>query len=354
MKNTKMLVLVILLASLALALYSFWDVCLTFFTAIVLAYLLNPMARFISIKLKIRHGLAVALVLVLFLALIATLISIILPAAITQISNLVKEIGGVASDFDQLVTRALNWLADLHLPQAVLDKAAEVLSQADTYLLSVFSAILTALLNFSMGLFDLVIVVILVIYFMLDGAKIMASLLAALPEKLGRAVSRVRYTSNLITKKYIKSRIIISAGMGLVTYIGFSIMGIRYALLFAVMSFVLDFIPYFGSIIAGIIEAVYALIVYGPGLAVGVAVFVLVVQQIEGNVVAPKVQGDATGIHPVTVMFALLACSKLFGPIGMLISTPLAGIIKIVYQEAFRYVVTPDDYDPDQLTIDEG
>jgi len=194
-----------------------------------------------------------------------------------------------------------------------------------------------------MGVFDLVIVIIVTVYFMLDGKKLIDSFRNILPEKVLVRFNRITTTTNDLTWKYIRSRVILSAGMAIVTYIGLTIMGVKYALLFAALSFVLDFIPYFGSIIAGVIEAVYALITGGLGLGIAVGIFVLVVQQIEGNIVAPKLQSDVTGIHPVTVMFALLACNRLWGPVGMLISTPVAVIVKTVATEIYDYVISPDD-----------
>ena len=71
-------------------------------------------------------------------------------------------------------------------------------------------------------------------------------------------------------------------------------------------------------------------------------IFVLVVQQIEGNIIAPKVQGDAAGIHPITVMFALLACNRIWGTLGMLVSTPVAAIVKLIIREMYDYVISPD------------
>ena len=131
--------------------------------------------------------------------------------------------------------------------------------------------------------------------------------------------------------------------MATVTYIGLSIIGVPYAALFAALSFVLDFIPYFGSTIAGIVEAVVATITGGIGLGITVAIFVLVVQQIEGNIVIPKVEGNATGLHPVTVMFSLLACNRIWGPMGMLISTPVAAVIKIIVKEMYNYIIDGEE-----------
>ena len=86
-----------------------------------------------------------------------------------------------------------------------------------------------------------------------------------------------------------------------------------------------------------------AIITGGMGLGLTVAVFVLIVQQIEGNIVAPKVQGDATGLHPVTVMFALLVCNRIWGPMGMLISTPVAAVVKVIVKEMYSYLIDGEE-----------
>ena len=77
----------------------------------------------------------------------------------------------------------------------------------------------------------------------------------------------------------------------------------------------------------------------GIGLAVKILIFVLIVQQIEGNVVAPKLQGKSVDLHPIWVMFALLACSEIWGPIGMLISTPVAAVVKTALRELYYYMI---------------
>lgn len=338
MKNAKLLIFILSIVGCAALIWRFWAVAAPFVTAALIAYLLNPLVNRICKNKRIPRWLGVLIVMLVFIGLIAILISFTVPYAINQVSNLVKDIGTYASNMDDLTERAMEWLSGLHLPQFMLDKAKDILSNADVYLTKLFTVILEWLVNTSLGLFDVMVVIIVLVYFLLDGQKAVRYILNHLPITIGSRLSRVLYEANQLTWKYVRSRVIISGGMAIVTYLGLTIMGVRYAALFAVLSFILDFIPYFGSILAGVIIAVYALVTSGLGLAIGVAVFVLVVQQIEGNVVAPKIQADAVGVHPITVMFALLACSELWGPIGMLISTPVAGVCKVVFREIYRYL----------------
>lgn len=339
MKNGKMLVLVLFLIAGSAAVYNFWGILMEFLTAAILAYLLNPLAKQLSKRTRMKHGLAVLLVLLITLALVALLLSQLIPLAVEQITGLVKDISTYASNYSDLIRRGMEYLEALHLPEPLLERAQEILGKSDSYLIAALTSLGTWLLNFSLGLVDVVVVVIVTVYLMLDGTKLLRSVVGCLPKSMARRVYRVLAESDTLIWKYLKARVIVSGGMGLVTYIGLMIIGVPYAALFAVMSFVLDFIPYFGSILAALVEGVVALITGGLSKGITVLIFVLIVQQIEGNLVAPKVQGDATGLHPVTVMFALLACNQVWGPVGMLISTPVAAVIKVVCKELYAYLI---------------
>lgn len=343
MKNTKMLVLIMLIIGFTAGLLTFWDTVTTFLIAALFAYMLNPLTNTAQKKLKIKRGLAVGLVLCAFLALLVILISTTAPTIIDQLSSLVSELHRYASNLDSVIDTLTGYMESLHLPPQVTDMVANLLAESDSYILSFVASLLTSAVSLSMQIFDLVIFIILMIYFMLDGPELLKKCIGVLPPSMGVKVGNLLNEADELTWKYIKSRCIVSGGMAVVTFIGLSLMGIKYAMLFAILSFFADFIPYFGSFIAGVIEAFYALVTGGFSLCIGVIVFVVVVQQIEGNIVAPKLQGESVGIHPITVMFALLVCNKIWGTIGMLISTPVAAVVKLVVREMYAYVISPDE-----------
>jgi len=339
-----MLMLVLLIAGFFAALVFFWDLLTPFVLSAILACLLMPLVDLLRRRTGWKHGLCVAVVLVVLFALLGFLISLAVPAVIGQITALVGDLRRYAagSSYEALVASLMEKLGELPLPDALLARIQDFFAQSDSYILSFLSTLLTSIVNFSLGLFDWIIGIILLVYFLLDGRKMVRSSLAFLPGHMQQRVRRVIRRGGAIAGKYIKSRLIISSGMAVVTFVGLTVIGLPYALVFAALSFFLDFIPYFGSIIAAVIEGFFALITGGFGMSVTVLVFVLIVQQVEGNVVAPRIEGDATGIHPVTVMFSLLACSRLWGPVGMLFSTPLAAVLKIVLAEAFAFVLGDD------------
>lgn len=343
LKNTKLFVLAFLVIAFTAGILTFWDTLLTFLFSAVVAYLLNPLVKLVMKKADCKRGPAVAVTLAIVITILSLLISLTLPYLIQQISGLIQDLQTYANNFDDLVFSVMRYLRHLHVPEEVIQSAADLIAQSDTYILSFALNLLTSMVNLSLQIFDLVVIIIVMVYFMLDGPKLIQDLIGFLPAVIGDKVAHIFSEANQIGKKYIKSRFKISGCMATAIFIGLKCFGIQYAFVFAIMSFCLDFIPYFGSIIGSIIEIFYALITGGISFAAGVAVYVLIVQQIEGNILAPKIEGNATGIHPITVLFSLLAVNQIFGPLGMLISTPLAAILKIIFGELFHYVVAPDD-----------
>ena len=343
LKNTKLFVLAFLVIAFTAGILTFWDTLLTFLFSAVVAYLLNPLVKLVMKKADCKRGPAVAVTLAIVITILSLLISLTLPYLIQQISGLIQDLQTYADNFDDLVFSVMRYLRHLHVPEEVIQLAADLIAQSDTYILSFALNLLTSMVNLSLQIFDLVVIIIVMVYFMLDGPKLIQDLIGFLPAVIGDKVAHIFSEANQIGKKYIKSRFKISGCMATAIFIGLKCFGIQYAFVFAIMSFCLDFIPYFGSIIGSIIEIFYALITGGISFAAGVAVYVLIVQQIEGNILAPKIEGNATGIHPITVLFSLLAVNQIFGPLGMLISTPLAAILKIIFGELFHYVVAPDD-----------
>ena len=216
---------------------------------------------------------------------------------------------------------------------------ADLIAQGDSYIMSFALSLLGSVVNLSLQIFDIIVAIILIVYFMLDGRKLIQSFIDFMPEGAQPTIQRLFEEANYIAKRYIKARIIVCCFMASAVFIGLNMLEVKYAGIFALISFFLDFIPYFGSLIACVIEIFFALITGGVGLAVKVLIFVLIVQQIEGNVVAPKLQGKSVDLHPIWVMFALLACSEIWGPIGMLISTPVAAVVKTALRELYYYMI---------------
>ena len=342
MKAPKIFISALLVLFCVWGIWRFWGVADPFVAAIIIAFILTPFVDLLVKKLKFPRLLAVLVSVVLVICLLAGILAGIAYFAISQITSLLGDLVSYASNFDQFTDMVLTYLEKLHMPEYIITYAGDIINESDSFITTGLQKVLSSLVSISLRAVDIVVIIILTVYFTLDGRTIIASIESLLPGRAGRSFDHVLGEVNHLTWKYIRTRVILSLGMAVVTYFGLLIMGIKYALLFALISFVLDFIPYFGSLLAGVLEVFYALLTGSLGLAVAVAIFVLLIQQIEGNIAAPKIQGDATGIHPITIMFALLACNVLWGPFGMLISTPIAIIVKAILSEVHSYLVSDD------------
>lgn len=340
MKNTKLLALVVLLIVVVAMVLKFWSVFMLFACSAVVAYLLSPIVRFIMKKTKIKRGIAVLIVTLLFLAIITIAISVTIPTLVSQVSSLVSEIYRLAPTIETAMNNFLDWLESLSLPATVTNSIDKLFDGSDKFIANFLTSIVSGIMGMTSQLLDIVVFIILVVYFMLDGEKLLEKMFQALPKKLRGRAEEIAKKSDLITWKYLKSKIVISFFTSVVTYIGFLFIGVKYAFVFAFLSFVLNFIPYFGSLLSGALPIFMCLLTGSWGKAIAVLILTLVINQIEGNVISPKIQGDLSGVHPITVMFAILACNQIWGPAGMLFAVPLAALIKLCLTELYEYTVS--------------
>ena len=135
-------------------------------------------------------------------------------------------------------------------------------------------------------------------------------------------------------KKYIFTKFITSAATGILTGIIYWLLGLELALIFGTLTFLLNFIPTFGSIIAVILPLPVAFLQYGDSTMIALVLLLpSVVHLIIGNVIEPKLFGQAFGLHPVTIILALIFWGMLWGITGMLLAAPLTAIIRISFDQ---------------------
>lgn len=138
-------------------------------------------------------------------------------------------------------------------------------------------------------------------------------------------------------RTYMVTKIGTSAATGLVTWVILILFGLDMAVFFALMTFILNFVPTIGSIVAVILPVPVALLQFGLGSTLVLVGLLIVVQQFIGNYIDPKLMGKGLNLHPVTILFALLVWGAIWGLIGMLFAAPLTAVVRIVLE---RYETT--------------
>lgn len=154
------------------------------------------------------------------------------------------------------------------------------------------------------------------------------------PSGRGEASQLLREV-NAVLGGYVRGQIVISSFVGLSVWIGLAFLGISYAALIGFIAGLFDIIPYFGPLI-GAIPAVALALSQSAWTAVSVVLLFLVIHQFEGLILVPRVMGSRVGLHPVVVIFVLLAGGSLFGLGGMLLGVPVAAVARVVIQFFLR------------------
>ncbi len=352
MNTVKIWLVSLLLIFMTYMVNQFSSVFRLFFIAIVIAYLLNPAVQFFQKKTRNRvyldsktnqiyRGFAVFIVLVFVFVFLLLIYGYVRSKVVYQIVGLLDELPQLKISFQHMIGNVEAKLLQLDMPSSIIQPVQDFMMQFDSYVSKFAMQFLAWIAGLTTHVLDIVLILILLIYFMLDGEKIVRGLHEFLQIQHLNRISQLLQDTHEMLWTYIKTRVLISAGMAGTIYLGLMIGNIRYAGLFALLSFIMDFIPYFGSIISGGIIAIFALISYGTGCAVKVGIFVLIVQQLEGNVIVPKIQGDKVQVHPLLILLAILLCNAIWGPVGMLFAVPLAGVGKRIAALSIFFLLTP-------------
>lgn len=309
-------------------------VLLTFLMATILAYVLNPVVRRLE-RWRVPRVVAVLGIYVALILLVAgALLGLIIPAIgqvqamVRNPATLVAELGGV-----------VKWAQGLPY---VGHYVGEPLSPEDRQRLIVFlqgnipsaTQMLNVALGFIGGVFgifgvflNLVLMLIVSIYLLLDRERVLRATLDIIPETVRDQVLDILLAVEGALVRYLKAQLTLCTIMGVVGFlIAFFVIG-KYALVIGLWVGVLEIIPVLGAFLAAIPAVVVALFLGGFSKALLVALLFLIAQQLEGNILVPRIMGGSVGVHPLWVLFAMLSATALYGVIGAFFAVPTVAIV---------------------------
>lgn len=315
---------------------------------VVLAYIINPVYVWVEKlflkafakckrmsnkwRLRLSHGLGVALSVSFMLAVIALLMFLIIPELLESLEKLIKLTPSI-------IDNASEWLnaqkdSDNIFMRNLSDIVAQALASISDWLKNkaadALGSVISSVYSVVMFIFDFLIAILVCIYALLEKKQFIAQskkMLFALynPEKANYILSAARY-GNHIFGRIVSGKILTSAMIGVVTYIFMLIMKMPYALLSSAVVAVTNVIPFFGPFIGGI-PTCFIIMLNDVRQGIIYGVFCIVIQQIEGNVISPKIAEEKTGVSQFWVTFALISCGGIFGLMGMLFSVPALAVL---------------------------
>ncbi|TVU52728.1 MAG: AI-2E family transporter [Arthrospira sp. PLM2.Bin9] len=292
----------------------------------LIAFILNaPVAK---LKRFIPRGVAAALVYLVAATLVVIVALTVVPPVLNQTRQFIAKLPELAESGQQQLALFQAWSSERNLPFDVGILQQQLLNK----LQGQAQAIATKSLGLVLGTFnwfiDLILIVVLSFYMLLDGDKLWSGLTRIISPKI-RVVLTESLQRNL--QKFLSGQFILGLFIALTLAPMFFFLGVPYFLLFAVFIGFMEIIPFIGATLGiGTVTIIVAFLDWW--LALQLLIIAVAVQQVKDNIIAPRIMGNLTGLSPVVILSALLLGGKVSGLLGVILAIPLTGVIKSIIE----------------------
>lgn len=365
------IIFIAIVAVLAVKIIAYWDFILDFLVlevseffsiiapilyAILLAYLLYQPIKYIDKFLyncfnskndkikkynKLIRFISVLIMLGVVVILLILVYNFLIPPMLRSINEIIHSLPEFQAKLrtwtnelvQQLNSKNINVQNTGHLSGDIIDKVGVVAQGALNTVFSLFS-------NLSSIVLDTVVTIILTVYFLIDRERLIYQLRrirdVLFPPRIGRGISIFIHDLDDIVGGFLVGEVLDSIIVGIVSALLLLLIRHPFAILIGVIAGVTNIIPYVGPIIGAALAFFFGIFTSIP-LGIAGAVLLLLYQQIDGNFVQPKIVGDKIGLSPVWVLIAVLIGGSYFGALGMILSMPFAGLLRIYFNRYSDY-----------------
>lgn len=327
-------------------LYIFSSILLPFFAGMILAYFLDPVADRLQ-----RWGLsriaATVVILVVFLILLVLGLMLVIPILFTQLTDFLAKLPEYLSGLQSLVTGFDPEWISVRLgvnPEALRDGINSLLTQGTGFISTLFGSIWSSgktLIDIA-GLF--VITPVVAFYMLIDWDKMIDRVDSWVPRDHLHTVRMLAREIDSAVAGFVRGQGTVCLILGVFYALGLTLVGLNFGLLIGLFAGLISFVPYVGSLIGLVLSLGVAAVQFWPEwqwIAAVAAVF-FAGQFFEGNILQPNLVGKSVGLHPVWLMFALVAFGALFGFVGLLIAVPAAAAVGVIVRFMIRrYLDSP-------------
>jgi predicted PurR-regulated permease PerM len=309
---------------------------------VLFAYLIYPVVRRLNERLPLIWCILIVYV---FIALVGVIVvTTVVPPLSDQTEKLYAQIPGFAARAQQELLVPTNPFVE-KIPLSSRHYLANLPTQfgalVQTYGFGAAQKTLSFVLSAVSIIATVVIVPVLAAYLLLEASDVKRQILGFFPERRRAKAEAIVDDLDGVVGGFIRGQLIDGAIVGTMIGVMLGILHVPYALLIGVAAGVLNFIPYAGAVVGFVPAFTIALIVNGPTNALIVAVCFVVIQQIDGNFVAPRVLKDAVGLSPLYIILAILTGTELFGLVGTFLAVPIAAMLRVLREHLIPGPVSP-------------
>ena len=305
------------------------------FIGFIVAWLFSPLVDKLT-KKGLPRIIASLIVYVIFILFLVIFFRIFIPIIYTEFNELIKTLPGILEDITDFIN---NIFSKIEMNNSNMENIKEgILEAVNEYGNNISSSIPTTVVNIMSSLFSglgsVFFGLIIGLYMLFDFDNVSILFLKLIPKKHQIEIGGLLDNIGIEVRKCVNGTLLVACMVFVCDTIGFSIVGLKSALLFGLFCGITDLIPYIGPYIGTAVATIVGL-TQSPLIGIGVLIIAIIVQLIESYVLQPIVMSKATKLHPVTIICGLLIFGHFFGIIGMILATPLMSIFKVIWKFTF-------------------
>lgn len=313
---------------------------LSILTASMLAYFLNPLVKSVKNKFKISDTLAILAVFLVVILIFLILGFTVFPKTVSDVKNLIMKFPEYYKQTLESINEFLGQyevFKNINLDNNfIANNLSKIYSKQKANAANLIVSLAKNVMSF---MFSLVLTPIFTFYFLKDKDDIREKLKKMIPKQKNDRLMTLFSKIHQDMTKYVIGKIKMAIFVGFATFIMLLALGVEFSFVIGIITCVADIVPYVGPLM-GLVPAFVFAFIDSPIKALWIFVLYLFIQWIENNIVGPKILSEETGFHPIVVLFLLIVGGSLFGFLGMILSVPIALVIKTVYNE---YVINKNN-----------
>jgi predicted PurR-regulated permease PerM len=341
----KLLLGVVAIALLGLFIYSVSSILLPFVVAIIASYFLNPAVDKLD-RSGIPRAFGSLIIIASFFTIVAVIIILVAPVFYNQFVEMTTKIPEYINAANKTILPSVNSFVRKFAPDLMV-KAKESVSALSLYILQFIGKIMQNIWSsgmFLVNMFSLIFIMpVITFYIMRDWHKIVVKIDRLIPTKYTPAVREQFAEIDMILSGYIRGQINVCILLGVFYAASLMIVGLEFGFFIGIATGMLAIIPYVGLLVGFALGIIVAILQFGDVINVSIVAGIFVVGQfVEGNFITPRMVGNKVGLHPVWIIFGMMAAAAMFGFTGILVAIPVTAIIGVFVRFAIRkYLKSP-------------
>ena len=311
-------------------LYFIRDIIAIAFVALIFSSIIDPLADWFEVR-RVPRSVAVLILYVILFSIFGLIIGVLVPPLVGEIRDLASNFSVV---WDRLVSGAVLF-REYSVQSGFSKNVEEGLSTLQSALTKAVGGVFSTIVGIFGGVVSFAVILVLTFYMVVqeDGMKKMFRVLV--PDHYQSFISGILGKIQRKITAWVKGQLLLSLIIGIMVYLGLSIIGINYALVLGMFAAIMELVPYAGPFLGGVVAVFFALS-QSTTKAFLVVILFIIIQQLENNILVPKVMQRAVGLNPIISILALIIGAKVAGIAGALFAIPVATALDLLVREVLH------------------